>query len=144
MRTLNLIGFALVLGVPAMALADSIAPERALREECSAFAQAKMRECLSKKAEDSEKALRQAEEKVADTLSRWDEDSRYISQAKAKFASSNKEFAKYRQSHCRFASSLIGGGAGNAHEMKRLACAAELNNRRAEQLGDAISDMPLK
>ena len=147
MRTVKLIGFGLALSLPAMALAASIAPvsdERALREEFSAVSQAEMRDCLAKKAEDSRKALQQAEETVADTLSKWDEDSKFVSQAKAKLARSNKEFAEYRESQCRFAASLSGGGAGNAHEMRRLACAAELNNRRAEQLHDAVYDMPLK
>lgn len=103
-----------------------------------------MRDCLAKKAEDSQKALRQAEEKAAGTLTQWDEDSKYVNQAKGKLARSNKEFAKYRETQCRFAASLSGGGAGNAHEMRRFACAAELNNRRAEQLRDTVSDLPLK
>ncbi|PHP90694.1 hypothetical protein CFB52_003385 [Burkholderia sp. AU18528] len=41
-------------------------------------------------------------------------------------------------------SSLGGGAIGNALEMRRLACVAELNNRRAAQLRDAVSDLPLK
>ncbi|MEB2502855.1 MULTISPECIES: hypothetical protein [Burkholderia] len=41
-------------------------------------------------------------------------------------------------------SSLGGGAIGNALEMQRLACVAELNNRRAAQLRDAVSDLPLK
>jgi uncharacterized protein YecT (DUF1311 family) len=147
MRAMKLIGFCLAAYLPVSALADSTAPalgERALREECSAFSQAGMRDCLAKKAEKSQKALRQAEEKVANTLSKWDEDNKYIKQAKAKLAESNKEFAKYRETQCVFSASLSGGGAGNAHEMGRLACVVELNNRRAEQLRDAVSDLPLK
>lgn len=147
MRTMKLIGFALALGLPAVALAASmgaVPQERALREECGAFSQAEMRDCLAKKAQDSQKALRQAEEQAAGTLAKWDEDRKYVSQAKAKLARSNQEFAKYRESQCRFAASLSGGGAGNAQEMRRLACAAEINARRAEQLRDAVSDLPLK
>ena len=147
MRTMKLIGFCLAAYLPVWALAAATAPalgERALREECSAFSQAGMRDCLARKAESSQKALRQADEKVANTLSKWDEDNKYVNQAKAKLAASNKEFSKYREAQCEFTASLSGGGAGHAREMGHLACVAELNNRRAVQLLDAVSDLPLK
>jgi len=147
MPTMKLIGFCLAACLPVSALAGSTAPalaERALREECSAFSQAGMRDCLAKKAKDSQKALRQAEEKVVNALSSWDEDQKYIDLAKVKFAASNKDFAKYRDAQCAFASSLGGGAIGNPLDMRSLACVAELNNRRAEQLRDAVSDLPLK
>ncbi len=155
MRTVKLICFWLVAYFPLFALAASSAfatatatapvfGERALREECSAFSQAGMRDCLAKKAENSQRALRQTEEKVADILSKWDEDVKYIDLAKAKFAASGKVFAKYRDEQCAFALSLGGGAIGNALEMRRLACVAELNNRRVEQLREALSDLPLK
>ncbi|NML33284.1 lysozyme inhibitor LprI family protein [Paraburkholderia antibiotica] len=118
--------------------------EKTLREECSAFSQAGMRDCLAKKAESSQKTLRQAEEKLAGTLSRWDEDNKYVDQAKAALVESNKKFAEYRETQCEFSASLSGGAAGNAHEMHHLACISELNNKRAEQLRDAVSDLPLK
>lgn len=147
MRTLKLIGFGLAFGLPAMAFAASVGPvadERALREECSAFSQAEMQDCLAKKAEDSQKALRQAEASVVGSLSRWDEDSQYVRQAKARLARSNREFARYLEAQCRYAASLAGGSAGNAHEMRRLACVAELNNRRVGQLVDGVLELPLK
>ena len=147
MRTITLIGFGLALSLPVLALAASmttVPDERALREECSAFSQAGMRDCLAKKAEESQKALRQAEEKVADALTQWDEDDKYIKQTKAKLAASNKSFVKYREEQCAFASSQGGGAVGNALEMRRLACVVELNSRRAVQLHDAVSDLPLK
>ncbi len=148
MRTIKLICICLVAYFPASILAASsdlvVLGERALREECSAFSQAGIRDCLAKKAESSQKALRQAEGKVAGILSKWDEDMKYISQAKSKLAASNNAFAKYRDSQCELMASLSGGGAGNAHEMGRLACVAELNSRRAEQLRDAVSDLPSK
>ena len=146
MRAMKLIGVCLAAYLPVSALAASTAPvfgERALREECSAFSQAGMRDCLAKKAESSQKALQQAEEKVASTLSKWDEDHKYVNQTKVKLAASNKDFAKYRDAQCAFASSLGGGAIGNAIDMRRLACISELNNRRAEQLRDAVSDLPL-
>lgn len=147
MRPMKLILVCLTALLPLSTLAASTDPvvgERALREECSAFSQAAMRDCLVKAAETSQKALRQAEEMVAGTLSKWDEDSKYISLAKARLAASSKEFARYRDAHCAFSLSLGGGAAGNALDMRRLACVSELNNRRAQQLRDAVSDLPLK
>jgi len=60
------------------ASAETVQDERAVREECSAYSQAEMRDCLAKKAHDSERAVRQAEEKVISALSEWDEDAKYI------------------------------------------------------------------
>ncbi|EEA01362.1 conserved hypothetical protein [Burkholderia sp. H160] len=80
---------------------------------------------------------------MAHTLSKWDEDNEYVNQAKAKLVALDRKFAEYRETQCEFAASLSGGGAGNAHEMGRLACVSELNNWRAEQLRDAASDLPL-
>lgn len=147
MRPMKLILVCLTALLPLSTLAastDTVVGERALREECSAFSQAGMRDCLVKTAETSQKALRQAEEMVAGTLSKWDEDSKYVSLAKARLAASSKEFARYRDAHCAFSLSLGGGAAGNALDMRRLACVSELNNRRAQQLRDAVSDLPLK
>lgn len=145
---MKLIGVCLAVYFPVSTLAASsvlvVLGERALREECSVFSQAEMRDCLAKKAESSQKELQQAEENVASILSKWDEDNKYLNQARAKFALSNKGFAKYRDAHCAFASSLGGGAIGAALDMRRLACVTELNNRRAEQLRDAVSDLPLK
>lgn len=132
MRVMKLIGFCLAAYLPASVFAAptaSVLGERALREECSAFSQAQMRDCLAQKAENSQKALRQAEEKVASRLSKWDEDNKYVNQAKVKVTASNKDFAKYRDAQCAFLTSLSGGGVGNAHEMRRLACISELNNK---------------
>lgn len=147
MRTIRLIAFCSIVLSPLLANAtpgSAVQTERDLYEECSAYSQAGMRDCLAKKAKNSQEALRQAEEEAASLLSKWDEDGQYANRAKAKLAASNKEFAKYRETQCGFTASLSGGGAGNAHEMGRLACVAELNNRRAEQLRNAVSDLPLK
>jgi hypothetical protein len=147
MCTVKLIGVCLAVYLPVSALAvstDVVLGERAMREECSAFSQAGMRDCLAKKAESSQSALRQAEDNATSTLSKWDEDKKYINHARAKLTESNKDFAKYRDAQCAFASSLGGGAVGHAVDMRRLACVSELNNRRAEQLHDAVSDLPLK
>jgi uncharacterized protein YecT (DUF1311 family) len=121
----------------------NVQSERELRNECS-YEITGVIECLQKKREASEVELKRAEKKVLDVLSKWDEDSKYISLTKARLAASTKAFIKYREDQCAFASSLGGCAIGNALEMMRLACAAELNSRRAEQLHDAVSNLPLK
>jgi uncharacterized protein YecT (DUF1311 family) len=147
MRTITLIGVGLAVCLPLLALAASTDPvlnERALREECSAFSQAGMRDCLAKKADESQKALKQIEDNVVSVLSKWDEDNKYISLAKAKLARSSKEFTKYRETQCEFSVSLSGGAAGNTHQIKHLACVAELNSRRTEQLRNGVANLPIK
>ncbi|NUE67574.1 lysozyme inhibitor LprI family protein [Snodgrassella sp. ESL0253] len=147
MNCIKFIGSCLVALLPVTSFAAStttIHDERALREECSAFSQAGMRECLKKEAVKSQKALQMAEKKALNTLSKWDEKPKYISLAKANLIAANQDFARYRDTQCKFASSLGAGAAGNSLEIQRLACVAELNNRRANQLHDAISDLHLK
>ena len=147
MRALTLIGSGLMMCGPLWVLAastSSVPGERSLREECSAFSQAGMLVCLAKKADESDRTLRQAENRVDGMLSQWDEDNQHIGLAKTRLAKSGKEFARYREAQCGFSASLTGGGAGNAHEMGRLACVTELNSRRAEQLRDAVVNLPIK
>ncbi|GAB2878891.1 hypothetical protein GCM10027093_12850 [Paraburkholderia jirisanensis] len=146
MRTITNIVVLLLLSPLSLQAATSkfVLDERALREECSAYPEAGMHDCLANKAAESQKALKNAENVVANALSRWDEDPKYVGLAKARLAASQQDFVKYRQSQCDFATSLTGGAAGNSHEIKRLACVAELNNRRAAQLSDSIVDLPLK
>lgn len=147
MRILKQFIFCLAVCLPVPVFADSaiqVLSEREFREQCSEFSQAGMRDCLAEKARESQEALRKAEQVAMDALSKWIEDPPYIDKAKAKFAASNKAFAKYREAQCAFAYSLGGGAIGNALDMWRFACIAELNNRRAEQLRDVVSDLPLK
>jgi uncharacterized protein YecT (DUF1311 family) len=149
MRAMKLITLQFILLSPMLAYAVpdiAVQTERELRVICSEseFSQAGMWDCLAKKAKESQETLRRAEEKAAHTLSKWDEDHPYIKTAKAKLAASNKAFVKYREAQCAFAYSLGGGAIGSALDMRRFSCIAELNNRRAEQLRNAVSDMPLK
>ncbi|MBF9263510.1 lysozyme inhibitor LprI family protein [Paracidovorax cattleyae] len=140
-----LITLALLLSLNAIAASSGLRDgESALREACSAYSQAGMHDCLSKKASDSNDDLRQSRNNAIIALSKWDEDSKYTSRAKSELAASDSEFDKYRDAHCKFQASLSGGGAGNSHEILRLACIAELNTVRARQLRDAIADLPLK
>lgn len=147
MKSIKLIGFLLIAYMPFLAFvapAALVQNERDLRAECGIFSQAEMRDCLKKKVIGSQKALRQAEEKMANSLSNLKEDRKYIHQVKVQLTASSRDFVKYRDSQCAFASSLRGGGIGNTAEISRLACITELNNRRAEQLRNALSDMSLK
>lgn len=147
MRAIVLICLGLTVSLPAIAASNTRFPaqsEHTFREECSAYSEAGMRDCLAAKVRESQHALKQAEERVSAALSKWDEDAKYINLAKTRFVASKKAFAKYREAQCAFAASLGGGAIGNALEMGQLACAAELNGRRAEQLRGAVSDLPLK
>ncbi|MDR2207764.1 MAG: DUF1311 domain-containing protein [Azoarcus sp.] len=132
--------------LPLISIAASNTPvqsERELRNECS-YEISGVRECLQQKQQASDAELKRAEEKVRSALAQWDEDAKYIKLAESRLAASKKAFVKYRDEQCAFHSSLGGGAIGNALEMQRLACVAELNNRRAKQLQDAVSDLPLK
>lgn len=133
------------LAPSAMAVAaDGMQTEQVLYETCSSDSQAGMKDCLAGKAEKSVKTLAAAQKAAAEALSKWDEDQKYIDQAKARLAASNQTFASYRSAQCEFSASLSGGAAGNAHEMGKLACQAALNQRRARQLRDAVLGLPLK
>jgi uncharacterized protein YecT (DUF1311 family) len=146
---MKLIYLICAFNLPALAFAATTAPtpsERELREECSNkfFSQLDVRDCLAEKAKDSLKALQQAEKEIATTLSKWDEQEKFIIQSKTKLSISNKSFLKYRNEQCEFMTSLSGGGTISSHEMGRFACIAELNYRRAAQLQDTMSDVPVK
>jgi uncharacterized protein YecT (DUF1311 family) len=144
MRPIICIAFAFAVSFPHPVIAassDLIQSERAVREECSAFSQAGMRACVKIKAGESRVALRLAEDDLLRAISKWDEDSKYVRLAKIKLAMSNERFAAYREAECGFSGSLSGGGAGDTHEIRRLACVAELNSQRANQLSRSVADM---
>ncbi|MGB3430256.1 lysozyme inhibitor LprI family protein [Achromobacter sp.] len=124
--------------------ADKAQTEQELYEACSGDSQAGMRDCLSRKADESVKALTAAQKEAAEALGKWDEDRQYVDHAKARLAASNQAFPIYRSAQCELSASLSGGAAGNAHEMGKLACLTELNRHRARQLRDAVADLPLK
>jgi uncharacterized protein YecT (DUF1311 family) len=147
MRTMMWVCLGLTLSAPAFSNTDAsrvIPNERTLREACSAYSEAGMRDCLAAKARESYNALVQVENQLRAALSRWDEDAKHIRLAQAKLAASDKAFIQYRDAQCAFAASLGGGAIGNALEMRRFACIAELNHRRAKLLHDALSGFPSK
>jgi uncharacterized protein YecT (DUF1311 family) len=143
MRALIHVGFGLAaLLLHCSSVAEPVLNQRALREECGALSQAHMRDCLTTKANESKESLRQAEADAVRVLSNWDEDEQYVEHAKTELAAAGRAFAQYRQMQCGFSSSLSGGAAGNARQIRRLACVAELNNQRAEQLRQAVYGLP--
>lgn len=145
MRAIKFVALWLALGLtPAYAAPAATPTERALRETCGAFSQAGMRECLVAKVDESRKALKTAETQASGRLAGWDEDPNYVKLANVRFAASTKAFVAYRKEQCAFAAALGGGAIGNALENRRLACEAELNHWRADQLQRALVDLPLK
>lgn len=146
MRTLMhlALGFCALLPLNTAVAADDVQTEQMLYEICSSDSQAGMRDCLAGKAEESAKTLAAAEKEAAEAMSKWDEDRKYVDQAKTRLAASNQTFASYRSAQCEYSASLSGGAAGNAHQMGKLACQAELNQSRARQLRDAVADLPSK
>jgi uncharacterized protein YecT (DUF1311 family) len=133
----------LALALPVLACAEAPVPdERALREECGYDSQAGIEVCLAKKSKDSQKALRQAENRVVPALTRRSGGSKYVALSKKKLAATSKEFNKYRYAQCEFMASLCGGSMG--YDFMRLACKAELNYRRAKQLRDVAAALNSK
>lgn len=119
---------------------SEIPTERELREACS-FDAAGVRECLDKHAKESEAALKAAESAFAAAVKRWDTDAKYAKQTRQKLSAAAAAFVKYRAAQCAWAASLGGGAIGNALEMSRLACIAELNLRRADSLQTAAREL---
>jgi hypothetical protein len=108
-------------------------------DECGALPQADMRECLIRKAADSQALLKRAESDVLAALDLWDEDARYAKLAKEKLDISSKAFERYREAECALASSLGGGAIANALELRRLACMIALNNERAASMSSSAA-----
>ncbi len=147
MRISNLIALACALGLPDFSnevRAAELQSELTALEECGAYSEAGMRECLAKKAHESAMILRGAEGQAIAALSKWDEDAKFINLAKEKLRVSNKAYEQYRDAQCAFAASLGGGAIGNALELRRLSCLVGLNNGRAKQLNADASELPSK
>lgn len=127
----------------AQASASAPAQKTGAAEKCSANGQAAMRDCLSQKLAESATLLKQAEEQSLARIAKWNEDANVIKLAIARLQESNAAFKKFRTAHCAYASSLGGGAAGNAPEIRRHACAVDANMQRADQLKSAIASLPL-
>jgi uncharacterized protein YecT (DUF1311 family) len=147
MRQITIIGVGFAILFPLLSIAKSVVVVKGgtnLYDECGAYSQQGMKECLVKKVDDSQEFLKKAEADAFVAIKKWDDEGKYIRASGAALAISNREFIKYRTAQCKFSASLSGGAAGNAYEMGRLACVAELNMTRAAQLRDAVSNLPLK
>lgn len=147
MRMSNLIVLAGALTLPDFSgkvWAAELTSEQAALEECGAYSQAGMRECLAKKSDESNAALRRAEKQAIGALSKWAEDAPFINLAKEKLRASGQAYERYRDAQCAFAASLGGGAIGNALEMRRLSCLIGLNNERAKQLDTDAAVLPSK
>ena len=131
--------------LPSIAMAEAVSP-LALRNVCSNafFSQSDVTACLEKVSADSLQALQLAEKKLAQALSEWDEDPRYIQQAHLHAVASKTAFALYRTQHCKLLSAISGGAAGNSYQMRHLACTSVLNQRRAAQLLEIAAELPAK
>ena len=126
----------------APAAVAGVAPGAA--EQCGANSQAGMRDCLQQQASSSAALLKQAQDQAAAAIGNWDEDAKYVKQAKAKLQASNLAFDKFAAAQCAFAASLGGGAIGNALELRRLACSADLQAQRAAQLHRDSAALPQK
>ncbi|MDR3157887.1 MAG: DUF1311 domain-containing protein [Zoogloeaceae bacterium] len=116
--------------------------EEEVRRECSEnfFSMIAVGECIERKAQASETALKEAEKKLRAALDKWIEDERFIRLAKTKLTASSKAFLRYREAQCAFARSLHGSAI--SHGMLRNACIAEQNNRRAAQIVAYAAGVP--
>ena len=147
MRISNLIVLACAFALPAFSgkvSAAELQSKPTTVEQCGAYSQAGMRECLEKESRTSNAALKRAEEQAAAAISKWDEDARFIDLAKKKLRASNKAYEQYRDAQCAFVSSLGGGAIGNALELRRLSCRIELDIGRANQLTTDSSKLQSK
>lgn len=141
MRTVMLVA---LLGIGASAFAqeqpNELLTERELREACS-FDAAGVRECLATQVKESEATLKAAESAFANAVDHWDTDAKSAKQTRQKLSAAAAAFVKYRAAQCAWAASLGGGAIGHALEMRRLACVAELNLRRADSLQTAAREL---
>jgi uncharacterized protein YecT (DUF1311 family) len=124
--------------------AAELQSERAALEQCGAYSEAGMRECLAKKSHESATSLKLAEEQAIAALSKWDEDAKYVNLAREKLRASSKAYEQYRDAQCAFASALGGGAIGNALELRRLSCLVGLNTGRVKQLNTDLAALPAK
>lgn len=136
----------LIIAASMLLAVQASAAERAegAAEACSEFSQAGLRDCVAKKLNDSTALLKQAEAAALATISKWDEDAKYIKLAKARLQASNSAFKQYSQAQCALAGALVGSAAGNAFEIRRMACLADLSSARVEQLSAGTAALPQK
>jgi uncharacterized protein YecT (DUF1311 family) len=127
LASLILLSFGSALQLSAVAATPS---GNSLVDECYAYSEAGVRQCLARNLQKTAIALNAAEQKAMG--------------AKEKLRASNAAFAQYREAQCALAYSLGGGAIGNALDIRRLACAIEQNSKRVAELAAAVSRVPSK
>jgi uncharacterized protein YecT (DUF1311 family) len=110
--------------------------------DCDAYSQADMRECLMEKSVRSADELRQAVASVNDAIAKWDEDTKFILTARRQFENSNQAFVRFRDAQCSWSVALGGGAIGNALAIRRLRCVSDLNHARAHELANMAENLP--
>jgi hypothetical protein len=78
-----------------LVIAATVQTEQEAREECSAYSEASMRDCLEAKAKASAALLKQPEGELRAALPNVDQWPRFVAEAKVRFTLSNREFARY-------------------------------------------------
>lgn len=143
MHPITRLAWSLLCGLPMTAALAETHSQLALRHHCSEtfFAQTEVKTCLETALNASTQALHTAEAAMDQALKSWDQDPRYIQTARKHLKAAQKEFTEYRSQQCSLLSAINGGAAGNAFELRRLACTAELNSRRAEQLQEVVQEI---
>ncbi|WP_165671375.1 lysozyme inhibitor LprI family protein [Metapseudomonas otitidis] len=148
MRPVMLFGFTslLVLTLPCGAADEGLVPsQRQLREACSmSGSQAALNACLHEKLGDSQHAVERAESALFAAFERWDEDAEQVRTGQGRERAARQSFIEYRERQCALAASVGGGAIGHALEARRLACTAELNYQRAQQLEALAHELPAR
>jgi len=134
---LAILVFMLVLPLAAYA-----SDEASIVEQCGDASQVGMRDCLAKRAAESQRALSDTEKKAAAAIAGWDEDEKFIRAGQARLAASSKAFEHYREAQCALSAALGGGAVAGALELRRLSCVTAANEARVEHLRRMSESLP--
>jgi uncharacterized protein YecT (DUF1311 family) len=98
------------------------------------------RSCLQQKLVESRASLERTQQELIAHLRGVDQEPQAKQAALAASRSDAKAFVNYSQAHCNAFAALAYGG--NSQQDRRLACQAELNSVRAQQLAGIITRAP--
>ncbi len=96
------------------------------------------RECLRKLLAESTVSLKQAEADALAKIAQWFENDRYKNVARTRMRAASASFARYRAARCAYIDALN----GDARDISRLACLADMNAERALELTRDTHDLP--
>lgn len=94
-----------------------------------------MSACVRLRASQASAALKSIESEVRDAIAKSREPA-YVKTASAAFEATEQSFRKYRNEQCSFVFTLA--SVGNGAEDNKMACEAELDIARIEQLRAAL------